>query len=168
MIQKTLVSDLSEITGHFIDFSVPDDFRISVSSHASELLQYFIDTCYTESYNCLDDFLHRYCYSSSCDEVCVPSVRSFVNILLLLCSIEYFTGKYPTVVNSLYRSASVNTRVGGVPRSYHLLGLAVDLSKNDFSEADINRLPVKFFKVIKYSTFYHIQLNKNLFTFSYE
>jgi len=43
----------------------------------------------------------------------------------------------PIYINSGYRCPEENQRVGGVPGSYHLLGMAVDIHVQDFLLSDL-------------------------------
>jgi len=43
----------------------------------------------------------------------------------------------PIYINSGYRCKEENQRVGGVPGSYHLLGIAVDIHIQDFLLSDL-------------------------------
>ncbi len=75
-------------------------------------------------------------------------------------------GNFPITVHSAYRTPSYNKRVGGVARSQHLYGRALDLSHSRLS----NRAFYKILRIIaeegltmlrglgKYDTFCHIDI----------
>jgi uncharacterized protein YcbK (DUF882 family) len=65
----------------------------------------------------------------------------------------------PLKINSAYRCEKHNKKVGGAPKSQHLLGSAVDISAKNidrFRLADLARKHFKFVKV--YETFVHMDL----------
>lgn len=78
---------------------------------------------------------------------------------------------HPIIVSSWYRCANHNDRVGGVPNSLHLRGLAVDIPKrsNYQLESLVRLFRHKGFEVIEFQTYYHMELDhakrqKELFT----
>lgn len=59
-----------------------------------------------------------------------PSVQAVVNMVYLCaCLLEPLRAKAgrPLLINSGFRSAKLNKKVGGVANSYHLKGLAADI-----------------------------------------
>jgi hypothetical protein len=62
-------------------------------------------------------------------------------------------------INSAYRCQRHNASVGGKPNSFHLRGMALDLTPADYSEKELDRLQLlaqKYYKVvIRYPTFIH-------------
>lgn len=111
-------------------------------------------------------------------ELCItsspfPNIPSFevVKNLKLLC---YFVLDplrdhlgCPLLINSAFRTKSVNAYVGGVPTSNHLLGLAADVriadSSSNFLLSVIQKSPIyyRLDEVIKYQSFVHISLKKS-------
>ena len=57
----------------------------------------------------------------------------------LLTRLDYLRGviNRPIYINSGYRCKEENQRVGGVPGSYHLLGMAVDIQVKDILLSDL-------------------------------
>lgn len=67
----------------------------------------------------------------------------------------------PVIVDSAYRSLAHNTKVGGAPRSKHMLGQAFDIRITPFlSRAKIKELAKKagFLGFGDYNTFVHIDI----------
>ena len=70
----------------------------------------------------------------------------------------------PFTINSAYRNADQNARVGGKPNSSHLRGLAVDIRANDSSTRYIvlNALiSVGFNRIGIASSFIHVDYDKS-------
>ena len=88
----------------------------------------------------LDEFLHLGKYPEN-----IPSVQDVVNMTYgchqLLEPARIIVG--PIIINSGFRSDSVNRKVGGVSNSQHLFGQAADIRPQD--RAQFQRL-VDFFK----------------------
>ena len=88
----------------------------------------------------LDEFLHLGKYPEN-----IPSVQDVVNMTYgchqLLEPARIIVG--PIIINSGFRSDSVNRKVGGVKNSQHLFGQAADIRPKD--PAQFQRL-VDFFK----------------------
>lgn len=88
----------------------------------------------------LDEFLHLGKYPEN-----IPSVQDVVNMTYgchqLLEPARIIVG--PIIINSGFRSDSVNRKVGGVSNSQHLFGQAADIRPKD--PAQFQRL-VDFFK----------------------
>jgi hypothetical protein len=88
----------------------------------------------------LDEFLHLGKYPEN-----IPSVQDVVNMTYgchqLLEPVRIIVG--PIIINSGFRSDSVNRKVGGVSNSQHLFGQAADIRPKD--PAQFQRL-VDFFK----------------------
>lgn len=72
----------------------------------------------------------------------------------------------PILVNSAYRSATVNRRVGGVPTSAHCQGHAVDFRVTGMTPLDICRAVVnagiKFDQLIEEGTWTHISFDPRM------
>ena len=79
----------------------------------------------------------------------IPSMQDVVNLTYgchqLLEPARMIVG--PIIINSGYRNAEVNRKVGGVKNSQHLLGQAADIRPKDPDE--FQRL-IEFFKFICY------------------
>ncbi len=69
----------------------------------------------------------------------------------------------PLKVNSGFRCQKHNEAVGGVDKSRHMLGEAIDISHSQFNIQDKNKLKEileRFFDVVlEYETFYHYHNN---------
>ena len=70
----------------------------------------------------------------------------------------------PIIVNSGYRSPEVNKKVGGVPTSYHLKGLAADINAEGMTARQlfefIKKSYLPYHKVIlEYEAWVHIQVS---------
>ncbi|WP_053955088.1 YcbK family protein [Inediibacterium massiliense] len=66
----------------------------------------------------------------------------------------------PMIINSGYRSPSYNKKVGGSPRSQHVLGKAVDIRVNGFSPEEIAKIATKmgFTGIGVYKKFTHLDV----------
>lgn len=73
------------------------------------------------------------------------ALRNLVDLGLFLDSIREEFGR-PIRVNCAYRSAAVNSRVGGVAGSAHLVGLAADICAWSGKEADNRALYAVLYK----------------------
>lgn len=64
----------------------------------------------------------------------------------------------PLVINSAYRSPSYNAKVGGSPKSKHLLGIAFDISLQGYDRYELTRLAeeVGFMGIGQYDHFIHV------------
>lgn len=75
------------------------------------------------------------------------------------------TFKKPVIINSGLRCADHNKRVGGAPKSQHLLGTAADIRVQGVDPAEVYRyLSAKYpkkFGVGSYNTFTHIDVRPN-------
>ena len=76
-------------------------------------------------------------------------------------------------VNSAYRCPFHNKKVGGVPRSYHLRGLAVDISTIHLDSFEIEALiqilrDLGFRGFIVYPNFLHADLRKYGYFYSHK
>lgn len=84
-----------------------------------------------------------------------------LDMIPILQQIRDIGGK--VTINSAFRTASYNKKVGGVSNSYHLKGMAFDITSEKLSLNDIcnlaNTLGVK--GIIKYPTFVHIDGRTN-------
>jgi uncharacterized protein YcbK (DUF882 family) len=69
----------------------------------------------------------------------------------------------PFIINSAYRNADQNARVGGKPNSSHLKGLAVDIRANDSSTRYIvlkALISIGFNRIGVASSFIHVDDDK--------
>ena len=69
-------------------------------------------------------------------------------------------GDMPIIVNSGYRCPSYNEKVGGVPGSYHLYGMAADVRVPGMNPEDLIRYAhdVGFLGLGLYQTFCHLDI----------
>lgn len=67
------------------------------------------------------------------------------------------TFQTPTTVTSAWRSKEENDRVGGVPNSYHMKGLAADLRLNEVTPDTLKRIKDGGFEAIKEKDHYHVE-----------
>lgn len=89
------------------------------------------------------------------------------NLLLLGSVLDYIRNEVqkPIIVNSAFRTTTVNNVVGGVPTSYHLRGLAADITCSDYdllgSVLDNMHVCGWFVEFLKYpgKNFYHIAID---------
>lgn len=97
--------------------------------------------------------LHCKCQYADCTRTLVG--ESTVNSYHLVR--EHFT--YPIAVNSAYRCQRHNADVGGKAGSFHMLGMALDLTPAEFSEKELDRLEfiarMYYGVVIRYPNFIH-------------
>lgn len=73
----------------------------------------------------------------------VNSYEYMANLTRLCMLLEHLRSIFldtPIIVNSGYRSAKVNTAVGGAKNSYHLRGLAADIRFPEGSEFTLEKL----------------------------
>ena len=70
----------------------------------------------------------------------LDNTPSDMNVISNLCRLAVFLQTIrnelhlPIIVNSAYRSAEVNAKVGGVSSSYHVKGLAADIRCSDMDK----------------------------------
>lgn len=118
----------------------------------------YISPHFTAEELCFSDYAFR----NKIDNI--PSIDKLYNLCYLVHYIlEPLRTLFsrPIIVNSGYRCPSVNKGVGGSPNSYHLLGRAADIRPSHPSLLDelYNlALSIPKVKVIKYSSFIHVQL----------
>lgn len=99
------------------------------------------------------------CKDGSVHPVYAGGVRD--DLLLILDEIRERFGK-PVIVNSGYRSPEHNARVGGVPNSFHIQGMAADIRPEDLK--DLPKLYAIANEVNstggvgKYKTFVHVDV----------
>ena len=69
----------------------------------------------------------------------------------------------PIYINSGYRCTKENTKVGGVNNSYHLYGMAVDISVRNISMYDLALIAdlAGFTGIGLYKNFLHLDIRKN-------
>lgn len=65
-------------------------------------------------------------------------------------------------INSGYRCEELNIKVGGVPSSQHLSGMAADIVCNDIRTAACYIIQRNFDQLIIYKSFLHVSYNQNL------
>ena len=70
--------------------------------------------------------------------------------------------KEPIYINSGYRCLTENTKVGGVKKSYHLFGMAADISVHTLSIPDLLEFAIKakFTGIGVYGTFLHLDVRQ--------
>lgn len=118
----------------------------------------YISPHFTAEELCFSD----YAYRNNIDNI--PPLDKLYNLCYLVHYVlEPLRMRFsrPIIVNSGYRCIEVNKGVGGVPNSYHLFGRAADIRPQHPSLLDelYNlALSIPKVKVIKYSSFIHIQL----------
>lgn len=91
--------------------------------------------------------------------------------VLFLEPLRFYIGSRPIIINSGFRSLAVNKAVGGVERSLHLDGFAVDISTKSFSDSpfsfenfvDIYRQTGAIVEFIKHDTYIHLGFNSKFF-----
>ena len=99
----------------------------------------------------------------SCKSISTNILYSWRNLNWL----RYHYNK-PIVINSGYRNAEHNKRVGGVKISQHLQGLAFDIKRTDGLSQKIIDLaiekPYKFGQVIFYDNFVHVTFSNSKYS----
>ncbi|MGD9552230.1 MAG: YcbK family protein [Candidatus Caldatribacteriota bacterium] len=72
-------------------------------------------------------------------------------------------GGKPIMVTSGYRCEQYNNKVGGVPGSYHLLGMAADIKVTGIAPAEVIEYAqeVGFLGLGLYDTFCHLDIRYN-------
>lgn len=70
----------------------------------------------------------------------------------------------PILINSAYRTPAYNKRVGGAPKSQHMLGLAADVQVKGLTPAQVaeHAKAVGFTGIGLYDTFTHIDVRSNV------
>lgn len=102
--------------------------------------------------------------------------RAIVNINALCHVLEFIRNAVdkPLVINSGYRAPWYNKKVGGAANSFHLQGLAADISTSDFTPEQMTSLRKtlaclfmrKILVELKYyPNFVHIAINKSKFSY---
>lgn len=83
----------------------------------------------------------------------------------LVCLLQYIRDivKKPLIINSGYRTASYNKKVGGAKNSYHIKGRAFDVSGADVSYLCNIAYSIGIKGIIKYNTFVHIDSRDNTY-----
>lgn len=66
----------------------------------------------------------------------------------------------PLLINSAYRTKTYNTKIGGAPKSKHVLGMAADIRCDDKSPAEVAEIAVELGAggVGTYATFTHVDV----------
>lgn len=100
----------------------------------------------TAIYFSLDEILAKNDRSELIDLIHDPAkVANMQSLLSVLDDLRVEFGK-PIIINSFYRDAAHNLRVGGVKTSKHLRGAAVDITSSDFDN---------LFRVVTHSVKYN-------------
>lgn len=146
---------------------------INVSQLSPETVIHLSKKEYGEEYFCSDSRKYNFrvkefaCKDGS-DEVLV-SVE-LVNLLQLMRDCV----KQPIIINSGYRTASYNSKVGGASRSQHLLGKAADIVVGTGHANPANSLKVAilasqlgFRGIGTYKTFTHVDVRDQTSYFDY-
>lgn len=94
------------------------------------------------------------------------TVKIDYELVCILQKIREVTGR-PITINSGYRTASYNRRVGGASNSYHIYGRAADIKGANLDDiTDIaNALGVR--GILRYGTFVHIDTRTSKYHHSY-
>lgn len=89
----------------------------------------------------------------------LPVFGMSTKLVKLLNDLRYKVGK-PVFVSSGYRCDKHNAEVGGVPKSYHCLGMAADIFVPGLSSSDLFEVckDVGFTGIGIYSTFVHVDV----------
>ena len=94
---------------------------------------------------------------------CCRRVMVDFRLLDLLESLRRRIGDKPVIVNSGYRCEEYNRKVGGVPRSYHLLGMAADVRVPGVEPKVLikHAFDVGFLGLGLYATFCHLDIRSH-------
>ena len=102
-------------------------------------------------------------FALSCKSISTNILYSWRNLNWL----RYLYNK-PIIINSGYRNAAHNQRVGGVTTSQHLQGLAFDIKRSEGLSQKIIDLamekPYKFGQVIFYDNFVHVTFSNSKYS----
>jgi len=95
---------------------------------------------------------------------CCKRVILHADLLKKLSKLRYII-KEPLYINSGYRCEKENEKVGGVPKSYHLLGMAADVCTRTLSIPELLYYAesLKFGGIGVYKTFLHLDIRQKLF-----
>lgn len=96
----------------------------------------------------------------------IPCPRILSNLASIWNFLEELRSEFdsPIIVTSGYRSQALNKAVGGVPRSLHTQGRAVDIKTNPLQMEELSALLQEYYdkcclsEFKKYPTYYHIAL----------
>lgn len=96
----------------------------------------------------------------------VKSSRVLGNIAMMWNFLEDVRNELgsPIIITSGYRCPELNKEVGGVPRSLHIQGRAVDIKTNVFDMEELSNILQCYYddgvlsEFKKYSTYYHIAI----------
>jgi uncharacterized protein YcbK (DUF882 family) len=101
---------------------------------------------------------HFMLYEFECP--CCKRVIIDFRLLALLESLRERAGGRPVIVNSGYRCEEYNKKAGGVPRSYHLSGMAADIRIPGMAPGKLIRYAydVGFLGLGLYNTFCHLDI----------
>ena len=96
----------------------------------------------------------------------VKSPRVLGNIAMMWNFLEDVRNELgsPIVITSGYRCSELNRQVGGVPRSLHIQGRAVDIKTNVFDMEELSQILQCYYddgvlsEFKKYPTYYHIAI----------
>jgi zinc D-Ala-D-Ala carboxypeptidase len=105
---------------------------------------------------------HFMLYEFECP--CCKRVIIDFRLLDLLESLRERAGGRPVIVNSGYRCEEYNKKVGGVPRSYHLSGMAADIRIPGATPEEVlkHAYTTGFLGLGLYDTFCHLDIRYNL------
>jgi zinc D-Ala-D-Ala carboxypeptidase len=94
---------------------------------------------------------------------CCKRVILDFRLVDLLEALRRRIGDKPVIVNSGYRCEEYNNKVGGVPGSYHLLGMAADVKVPGISPEEVlkHASDVGFLGLGLYETFCHLDIRYN-------
>jgi len=95
---------------------------------------------------------------------CCKRVIIDFRLLALLESLRERAGGRPVIVNSGYRCEEYNKKAGGVPRSYHLSGMAADIRIPGAAPEEVlkHAYAAGFLGLGLYDTFCHLDIRYNL------
>ena len=82
----------------------------------------------------------------------------------LLARLQAFRNKLgrPIIINSAYRCPEHNEAEGGVERSYHQLGMAIDIKVKGMTPEQLSTAADPFFSGVGlYNSFVHVDVRKN-------
>jgi uncharacterized protein YcbK (DUF882 family) len=91
---------------------------------------------------------------------CCKRVILDFRLVDLLEALRKRIGDKPVIITSGYRCEDYNRKVGGVPKSYHLLGMAADVRVPGVEPGDLikHAFEVGFLGLGLYDTFCHLDI----------
>lgn len=93
----------------------------------------------------------------------IPRARELAQIFE---TIRYWCGGYPIIVYSAYRTPSHNKKIGGAPKSQHLVGKALDLHHTKLTNEEFykiihsNTIELGITGLGKYLNFVHVDIRE--------